>query len=769
MKPTPGLIRSTAIGLVFLMIAALGAARLGAQVVVRGPYLQMGTSTSVIVRWRTDVPTDSYVTWGVFMANQSSNATDPTMTTEHSVTITGLTPNTRYFYSIGSTAGILAGGTNDYFFLTSPPTGQSKKTRIWVLGDSGTGGSRARSVRDAYYDFVGPRHTDLWLMLGDNAYSTGTDAEYQGAVFQDMYEDMLKKSVVWSTPGNHDEMSSNSAAGTGPYYDIFTQPTAGEAGGVASGTEAYYSFDYGDIHFVSLCSATTDPNFFQTMLTWLQADLASTNQRWIIAFWHHPPYSKGSHDSDGDIVMSAMRQNVNPILESYGVDLVLCGHSHSYERSMLLDGHYGLSTTFNPAVHAKDTGDGSVGGTGAYVKPTDGLSPNEGSVYVVSGSSGQVTLAPLNHPVMVRNLPVLGSVILDVEESQLDVRFLTAFGQVADDVTIVKGNASPVRRHQQAISVLSSWKYNDTGTNLTNAGWQMPNYDDSSWAVGVGNFGYGETYIATTTTPNLPTTYFRTTFNLAVDPSAVERMVLGMNYDDGAVVYLNGQELIRPSMPAGPISYSTLAINHEGGDYTLFDLSTFASALVPGQNVIAVEMHQSSLSSGDMAFDAHLVLEVFGDFLPPEAAGTTGDAGNQHFEPLRINGSTGGLGRSVDVDFFETIEISMVQPPTHPIPSDFVIFGRIGLPTPGEALSFGSIGTSVFTPWPLDAGNPLLFFFTSSYAPDPNMLVPSTAAPWSFVLPGGLAFEVELVFQGFIADTPGPLQTTNAVRMHVRL
>ncbi len=84
------------------------------------------------------------------------------------------------------------------------------------------------------------------------------------------------------------------------------------------------------------------------MLTWLELDLASTSQDWIIANWHHPPYSKGSHDSDVDSEQVAMRENALPVLESHGVDLVLTGHSHAYERSMLIDGHNGLSDTFGP-------------------------------------------------------------------------------------------------------------------------------------------------------------------------------------------------------------------------------------------------------------------------------------------------------------------------------------------------------------------------------------------------------------------------------------
>jgi 3',5'-cyclic AMP phosphodiesterase CpdA len=67
------------------------------------------------------------------------------------------------------------------------------------------------------------------------------------------------------------------------------------------------------------------------MLTWLQADLESTTQDWIIALWHHPPYTKGSHNSDTETELIEMRQNVLPILEAGGVDLVLTGHSHCYE------------------------------------------------------------------------------------------------------------------------------------------------------------------------------------------------------------------------------------------------------------------------------------------------------------------------------------------------------------------------------------------------------------------------------------------------------
>jgi hypothetical protein len=217
--------------------------------VTRGPYLQSGTPTSVVVRWRTSIATNSRVRLGPAPGSLTFNVDDPALTTEHVVSVAGLSPNAQYYYSVGTTAEPLAGDDAAHSFVTSPATGTSKPTRIWVLGDSGTANANAQAVRNAYATFTGSTPTDLWLMLGDNAYPDGTDAEYQAAVF-DMYPDMLRKAVLWPTLGNHDGHTADSATQSGPYYDMFTLPRNGEAGGLASGTEAYYSFDYESIQEV---------------------------------------------------------------------------------------------------------------------------------------------------------------------------------------------------------------------------------------------------------------------------------------------------------------------------------------------------------------------------------------------------------------------------------------------------------------------------------------------------------------------------------------
>ncbi|NNF22708.1 MAG: metallophosphoesterase family protein, partial [Saprospiraceae bacterium] len=334
--------------------------------VVRGPYLQIGTSTSVVVKWRTDNPSDSKITYGTSPGNLNQSVTSGTSTTEHEMTISGLSPNTTYYYTIGTSIGPIEGGTADYSFTTSPVPGTNQPVRAWVLGDCGTADGNAAAVRNAYENYVNTNslHTDMILMLGDNAYNSGTDSEYQAAVFN-MYTNMLRKAVLWACPGNHDYGTINA------YLNIFTQPTSGQAGGIGSGTERYYSFDYGNIHFISLDSHGSPRNVGGAQYNWLQNDLNNTTADWIVAYWHHPAYTNGSHNSDSESFLIQMRENFLPLFEAHGVDLVLSGHSHSYERTFLLNGHYGYSNSLTGSM-ILDNGDGDPTGDGAYDKNGSG-------------------------------------------------------------------------------------------------------------------------------------------------------------------------------------------------------------------------------------------------------------------------------------------------------------------------------------------------------------------------------------------------------------
>lgn len=409
--------------------------------VVRGPYLQSGSSTGVVVRWRSDWPGASRVYYGTSPSDLDFVATGPAEVQDHVVALTGLRPDTTYYYNVGGEDGPSMGSTgSNLYFTTAPET--SRPVRFWAIGDSGSANAAAAAVRDAYLDLGG--RTDLWLMLGDNAYEEGTDDQYQRSVFE-MYPSLLRGAVLWPTLGNHDAASLGTVE-TLPYLDVFTLPKNGEAGGLASGTELYYSFDYANIHFICLDAQISDRTPGGPMLTWLERDLEATAKDWIVAFWHHPPYTWGTHHSDFESQLIEMRQFALPVLERHGVDLVLCGHSHVYERSYLLNGHYGYSSNLQASM-VMDSGSGSPSEGQAYRKPSGGVGANQGTVYVVCGCSGEGGYFPFpRHPAMVQNRSGFGSMVVDVDGLRMDVRFLTDEGDYGDWFAIDKRGPGPLVR-----------------------------------------------------------------------------------------------------------------------------------------------------------------------------------------------------------------------------------------------------------------------------------------------------------------------------------
>ncbi len=283
----------------------------------------------------------------------------------------------------------------------------------------------------------------------------------------------MKKAPLWPAPGNHDYDNNGTKQNTHavPYYDIFNLPSQAECGGVASNTEAFYSYDYGNIHFLALDSYGKENNatrLYDTtgaQVQWIKNDLAANNKPWVIAYWHHPPYTMGSHNSDTENDLVSIRSNFVRVLERLGVDLVMCGHSHAYERTKLMKEHYGLEPTFNANVNnlSNSTGkyDGSTNSC-AYLK--DSLHNSlKGAVYVVSGSAGKFggTSAGYPHNAMeYSNVSNPGSVILDFDDNRLDVKWLCGDGVMRDQFTIVK-NASKVR----------NYTINEGDSILLNASW----------------------------------------------------------------------------------------------------------------------------------------------------------------------------------------------------------------------------------------------------------------------------------------------------------
>jgi 3',5'-cyclic AMP phosphodiesterase CpdA len=493
--------------LITLCTTLLCSTLLPAQSVVRGPYLQTPTDNSIIVMWRTDVSIGTTLWYGAHPDSLDQSIVGGNTVQDHSVILTGLAPYTTYYYAVGFEDSLITTPSEQYRFRTHPLPGTEQPIRVWAIGDFGKGNAEQIAVKQSYMAYPGAADTDVWIWLGDNAYDDGTDSEYQSKVFGlSGFSDVFNWLPFYPTPGNHDynEVWRESTFfgipysnidledHEGPYFDIVDVPEQAEAGGVPSQLEVFYSFDHGNTHFLSLNSEVYD--FLNTsdgidrMKAWIEEDLAQNDKLWTVAYFHQPPYSKGSHDSDGllELVIKAMRERVVPLLEEFDIDLVVCGHSHVYERSHLIHGHYGNSGSFDPGTMLMDGNGGDLAAGEPYLKDVLPTTP-DGTVYVVCGNSGSGnTDGSMDHPAMVSNINgegVYGSYIMDIYKNRLDGRFLNSDGGIGDHFTILKTNMELVPQVDGALcvgdSILLSAAHSG-GSDAVSYRWEPGNLADTS-------------------------------------------------------------------------------------------------------------------------------------------------------------------------------------------------------------------------------------------------------------------------------------------------
>jgi hypothetical protein len=633
----------------------------------RAPYVQLATPNSIVVVWRTDgemepvvrfggtpdllnqtVPASSIVTRVALTTNKAELKrledakpelfrlpklhSAPAGLFQYEARITGLSPETRYYYGVFDGKRRLTEPDSSYRFKTHPPKGVARPTRIWVVGDSGTGREPQHNVHTAMIDWVKEekRPIDLYLHLGDMAYSRGRDVEFQTRFFE-MYEPTLRNVVCWPTMGNHEGGTSKGTNGVGPYYDAYVCPTRGEAGGVPTGTEAFYSFEYGNIHFICLDSHDLDRKPTGLMARWLKLDMERAKADWLIAYFHHPPYTKGTHDSDREKQLIEMRQHIMPILESGGVDLVLTGHSHIYERSMLIDGAYATPTVAEGVV--LDDGEGDPD---EPYRKSAGLQANNGNIQIVAGHGGTTIGRKGTIPLMRKTIVEHGSVILDIDGDTLRGTMVNKFGEVRDAFGLVKRGqvahkrlfspwqpapwkkakspgdefpAEPPEDFFVAIEKNSEWTY--LAGAYPEGKWTEIKYDAKGWKKGQAPFGYSYKEARTVLDDmqgGYTSIYLRHEF-VVEQADYIAELGLMINYDDGFVAYLNGKEVVRKGVGKGSGKDAQQIKSHDATKYGYFALKEFEKHLRDGVNVLAIEGHNSSLDSHDFLMDPYLLIE----------------------------------------------------------------------------------------------------------------------------------------------------------------
>lgn len=348
----------------------------------REPYLQQVTTSSAMIGWVTSTPADHRIE--VTAVGGDAIATVPAKIEEtvtrpaagHQVwaRITGLAPDTIYCYALAGPGGPL---TERIGFRTAPAADTTRTIRFLAFGDSGGGGADQVSLLDQMHEFP----YELVVHTGDLAYDNGTLAQLEATVFG-IYGELLRHVPLFPAAGNHEYDTLQGA----PFRDVFALP--------GDSVEKWYSYDWGPIHFAALDTEAS----YTTQAAWLDQDLASTSRPWKIVYLHRPPYSSGDkHGSD-----LALRAALEPVLVKHGVQLVLAGHDHHYER----------------------------------------MHPQRGVMHIVTGGGGVGTRSVGSSGFTAFSEEVIHFVQVEVGADELVLHAIDATGTEFDSVVVPRGSAA---------------------------------------------------------------------------------------------------------------------------------------------------------------------------------------------------------------------------------------------------------------------------------------------------------------------------------------
>lgn len=326
-----------------------------AQELTRFPYIQATSTTSTIVAWRTASPTIGEVNYGTDANNLNQVVLEGSASDLHGLTLENLQPDTKYYYAISADGMILA---EEYFWTASDSTDQ--QFSFIHYGDCGYNSALQHQVGD----LMEADDANFAVVCGDidqggvPHISSDSGGDDYDEIYFDVYNDgveskMLSHECHYTTVGNHDTYLDNCATYTNEFFLPHNN---------AENSERYYSFEWGDAKFIALdvitpYDDTTFPiNFADLEDRWwtdfrqgspqyqfLEEELKCNDRKWVFVYFHEGPWTNywgadyfipvstgGDYfQYDGNVMA---REHLVPLFEQYGVDMVLCGHSHLYER-----------------------------------------------------------------------------------------------------------------------------------------------------------------------------------------------------------------------------------------------------------------------------------------------------------------------------------------------------------------------------------------------------------------------------------------------------
>lgn len=484
-------------------------------------------------------------------------------------------------------------------------------------------------------DFGGNANTSGVLngiaAAGAQFHVTLGDLSYGAIAPETAWCDYIKGKVGATFPfelvgGNHD--MDGQATG---HINNFVTCLPDRIGNLTGAYGKEYYFDYQNLARVIFISPnlTLDGQLYTynagtTRYNWLVSAIDSARTAsipWVIVAMHKNCISTGVKSCE-------IGTDLFNLLISKKVDLVLQGHDHNYQRSKQLAFNSSCTMIVPTQYDAPCVNDDGA----------DQSYPKGGGMLLMIAGTGGASLYPSNPAdteagyfarffVPSADTPSYGFLKINVTAAQLSGQFVaTSAGATFTDAFHIGGSPpptatpSPTPNTTTLIAKNSAWKYLDNGSNQGTA-WRAKGFDDSAWASGNGQLGYGDGDESTTLSygPNANakyvTSYFRKTFSVA-NPGNVSTLTLKLLRDDGAAVYLNGTPVATSNMP-GTYAYNTYAPAVIGGadESTYFTFNLATTPLQKGQekiealngvNVLAVEVHQANATSSDVSFDAEL-------------------------------------------------------------------------------------------------------------------------------------------------------------------
>ena len=448
--------------------------------------------------------------------------------------------------------------------------------RFVVIGDrSSNNEAEFRSVLEKVKSL--PVQPELILFVGDLIFGHSPTLEFQR--WKGIVSDYYPITKVFPAFGNHDTDETI-------FSTIFPHLPGDQLPGYQ---KTVYYFDVNHIRFIVLNSDRKDHNnhYFigHDQRIWLEGLLKNNDKAHTFVLFHVPAFPIGHHYGESLDANHRERDELWHILDKYNVTAVFVGHEHNYNRRLIDQTFSSSNRTFKNFVYQLTIG---LSGAAKNMSVMD-------SRNIASGPYGDQHY-----------------LIVDIiDEWALFTVNNTNNHQL--DFFIQRSSIKHGLLEEAFIRHGDDWKYLDDGSDQE-IHWRSISFNDSNWFKGSTKIGYGDGNETTVVSYSSDkdnktiTTYFRKVFALA-NPNDYEFLHLKLVKDDGAIVYLNGEEILRSNMPEGPVNYKTLASvgQYDYSEIVPSEMIISPNMIVPGINIIAVEVHQSDTKSSDLGFSLELL------------------------------------------------------------------------------------------------------------------------------------------------------------------